>query len=32
MADTMADISYPAVIAAARTWFKLGDVQITMTG
>ena len=32
MADTMADISYPAVIAAARTWFKLGDLRIDMTG
>jgi 1-acyl-sn-glycerol-3-phosphate acyltransferase len=28
----MVDISYPAVIAAARMWFKLGDVRITMTG
>ena len=28
----MVDIVYPAVIAAARTWFKLGDVQINMTG
>ena len=32
MASTMVDIVYPAVIAAARAWFKLGDVQITMTG
>ncbi|MCW2784630.1 MAG: 1-acyl-sn-glycerol-3-phosphate acyltransferase [Marmoricola sp.] len=28
----MRDIVYPAVIAAARTWFRLGDVKITMTG
>jgi 1-acyl-sn-glycerol-3-phosphate acyltransferase len=28
----MVDISYPAVIAAARTWFKLGDVRIAMSG
>ena len=28
----MVDIVYPAVIATARTWFKLGDVRIAMTG
>jgi 1-acyl-sn-glycerol-3-phosphate acyltransferase len=28
----MIDISYPIVIAAARTWFKLGDIDIRMTG
>ncbi len=28
----MRDFSYPVVIAAAKTWFKLGDVKITMTG
>lgn len=28
----MVDISYPAVIAAARAWFKLGDVRIQITG
>jgi 1-acyl-sn-glycerol-3-phosphate acyltransferase len=28
----MRDISYPIVIAAARTWFKLGDIDIRMTG
>lgn len=28
----MIDISYPAVIAAARTWFRLGDLRINMTG
>lgn len=28
----MRDISYPVVIALAKTWFKLGDVKITMTG
>jgi len=28
----MVDIVYPAVIAAARAWFKLGDVRITITG
>ena len=26
------DISYPVTIAAARTWFKLGDIKINMTG
>jgi len=26
------DISYPIVIAAAKTWFRLGDIKITMTG
>src|SRR5580765_8311852 len=26
------DISYPIVIAAAKTWFKLGDVRIRMSG
>ena len=28
----MRDIVYPVVVAAARTWFKLGDVRIEMTG
>ncbi|WP_310961768.1 lysophospholipid acyltransferase family protein [Nocardioides terrisoli] len=28
----MRDFVYPAVIAAARTWFKVGDVRITMNG
>jgi len=28
----MIDISYPIVIAAAKTWFKLGDIDIRMTG
>ena len=28
----MVDISYPIVIAAAKTWFKLGDIRIDMTG
>jgi 1-acyl-sn-glycerol-3-phosphate acyltransferase len=28
----MLDIVYPVVVAAARTWFKLGDVRIEMTG
>ncbi|HEX2893467.1 MAG TPA: lysophospholipid acyltransferase family protein [Marmoricola sp.] len=28
----MRDFVYPVVIAAARTWFKLGDVRIQMTG
>ncbi|MGO4254886.1 lysophospholipid acyltransferase family protein [Marmoricola sp. RAF53] len=28
----MRDFSYPVVIAVAKTWFKLGDVRITMTG
>lgn len=28
----MRDITYPIVIAAAKTWFKLGDVKVTMTG
>jgi 1-acyl-sn-glycerol-3-phosphate acyltransferase len=26
------DIVYPVVIAAAKTWFKLGDVRIDITG
>lgn len=26
------DISYPIVIAAAKTWFRLGDIKINMTG
>lgn len=26
------DIVYPITIAAARTWFKLGDIRIRMTG
>jgi 1-acyl-sn-glycerol-3-phosphate acyltransferase len=28
----MRDLSYPVVIAAAKTWFKLGDIKINMTG
>src|SRR3954452_1545858 len=28
----MRDIVYPAVVAAAKTWFRLGDVRIVMTG
>lgn len=28
----MVDLSYPIVIAAAKTWFKLGDIKINMTG
>ena len=28
----MRDYIYPVVIAAAKTWFKLGDVDIRMTG
>lgn len=28
----MRDIVYPVVIAAAKTWFRLGDVRIVMTG
>lgn len=28
----MRDFVYPVVIAAARTWFKLGDVRIQMSG
>lgn len=28
----MVDIVYPAVIAAARTWFRLGDLRIDLTG
>lgn len=28
----MVDISYPITIAAARAWFKLGDIRIRMTG
>lgn len=28
----MVDISYPIVIAAAKTWFRLGDIKIDMTG
>lgn len=26
------DISYPIVIAAAKTWFRLGDIKINMSG
>lgn len=26
------DITYPIVIAAAKTWFKVSDMKITMTG
>lgn len=28
----MIDISYPLVIAAAKTWFRLGDLRINMSG
>lgn len=28
----MVDISYPIVIAAAKTWFRLGDIRINMSG
>jgi 1-acyl-sn-glycerol-3-phosphate acyltransferase len=28
----MRDISYPIVVRLAKTWFRLGDVRITMTG
>lgn len=28
----MVDIVYPIVIAAAKTWFRLGDIKIDMTG
>lgn len=28
----MVDITYPIVIAAAKTWFRLGDIKIDMTG
>jgi 1-acyl-sn-glycerol-3-phosphate acyltransferase len=28
----MRDIVYPIVVAAAKTWFRLGDVRIEMTG
>ena len=28
----MRDIVYPVVVAAAKTWFRLGDVRIEMTG
>jgi 1-acyl-sn-glycerol-3-phosphate acyltransferase len=28
----MVDISYPITIAAARAWFRLGDIRIRMTG
>jgi 1-acyl-sn-glycerol-3-phosphate acyltransferase len=28
----MVDISYPIVIAVAKTWFKVGDIDIRMTG
>lgn len=28
----MRDFVYPVVIAAAKTWFKLGDVRVQMTG
>lgn len=28
----MVDISYPIVIAAAKTWFKLGDIRIDIVG
>lgn len=28
----MVDISYPIVIAAAKTWFKLGDIKVEIVG
>lgn len=28
----MVDISYPIVIAAAKTWFRLGDIKVNMVG
>jgi 1-acyl-sn-glycerol-3-phosphate acyltransferase len=28
----MKDFTYPLVIAAAKTWIKLGDIRVTMTG
>lgn len=28
----MVDISYPITIAVAKTWFRLGDIKINMTG
>jgi len=28
----MRDFVYPAVVAAAKTWFKVGDVRIAMSG
>ncbi|MFL6105917.1 MAG: lysophospholipid acyltransferase family protein [Marmoricola sp.] len=28
----MLDISYPITIAVAKTWFKLGDIDVRMTG
>jgi 1-acyl-sn-glycerol-3-phosphate acyltransferase len=28
----MRDLTYPVVIALAKTWFKLGDVKIVMSG
>jgi 1-acyl-sn-glycerol-3-phosphate acyltransferase len=28
----MRDIVYPVVVAAAKTWFKVGDVRIVMSG
>lgn len=30
--EAMVDITYPIVIAAAKTWFRLGDIRINMTG
>lgn len=32
MMPRVIDISYPVVIAAAKTWFRLGDLTINMTG
>lgn len=28
----MRDIVYPVIVAAAKTWFKIGDIDIRMTG
>ena len=28
----MPDITYPIVIAAAKTWFRLGDIDVRMSG
>ena len=28
----MRDFVYPVVVAAAKTWFKVGDVRIVMSG
>jgi 1-acyl-sn-glycerol-3-phosphate acyltransferase len=29
---TLPDITYPIVIAAAKTWFRLGDIDVRMSG